>query len=80
MSKTYIGMSVWYFPHKKDDFIAHDKILPLAATVCYVHEEFKVNLSILDMYGSTHVAGNVLLLRHGEELRSGGYATLPSHK
>lgn len=67
------GRIVWYWPAPNDGIPAVNK-QPLAGIVASVHDDRRINLSVIDAYGNHHSRSNVLLLQDGDMPGPGSFA------
>jgi hypothetical protein len=65
-----IGRQVWFWPSTA---FMERPTQPMAATVCFVHNERMVNLQVIDPNGNARPALSVYLRQPDEEAPSGGY-------
>lgn len=61
-----VGRVVWYWPGKPSVFASLSDTQPMAATVAYVHNARRVNLSVTDHLGTQFPVADVLLLQGDE--------------
>lgn len=57
-----IGRVVWYTPHESEG-LTDDKSQPLAAMVCYVHNQELVNLVVHDANGHSYSKTSITLFQ-----------------
>lgn len=74
MIKPTVGRVVWYWPTSYDatsrGMFVYDNLQPCAATVCYVHSDRMVNLSVADHMGEVVSVPSVTLLQDGDDAPS----------
>lgn len=67
------GRIVWYHPAQNDGMSTLYE-QPLAAIVCCVWDDRRVNLSVFDANGNSHSRKDVTLVQPGDEKPNGSYA------
>lgn len=81
-----IGRKLWYYPSKYDyepEFAGAELTImevidgqPCDANICYVHNDYKVNVTVADHVGDIHSRRHVPLVQPGGHIPPmGGYAT-----
>lgn len=69
------GRQVWYYPIESNPSMAGSgqTAQPLAATVCWVHDDHHVNVLVLDARGMGWQRENAYLVQPGEATPGGDY-------
>lgn len=67
-----VGRVVWYWPNNPGCGLGIDEVQPMAATVAYVHNDRKVNLSVVNHHGERFASLDVLLLQGDETFKPVG--------
>ena len=69
-----VGRQVWYRASTSDPIGDYGNFTPLAATVCYVHSDGRVNLQVLTADGRAQPRLDVVLVQEDDPTpAAGGY-------